>query len=88
MRNRSDPDLAEDQEQTLLQDLQESYAGKMSTRFIGRIHPIASHVMSFGRAIDVLSQAGPTPIAFIWGGIRLILEVSRCCDHLEMLVLS
>ncbi len=88
MQNQSDQQLTEDQGQTLLQVLQKSYVGKTSTRIMAKIYPIISHVISFCRAIDILAQAGPSPMLFVWGGVRLILEVIHCSDHLQLLVLS
>lgn len=88
MQNRSDQQLTEDQGQTLLQDIQTSYAGKTSTRLMAKIYAIVSHVMSFGRAIDILAQAGPSPMLLVWGLVRLILEVIRRRDRLQLLVLQ
>jgi hypothetical protein len=46
-------------------------------RLVKRIGPIADHVLSFGKAVDIAVGGGPLAAGLIWGGIRILLAVGN-----------
>jgi hypothetical protein len=55
--------------------LQKKYEGNKFHRLMARAGPIATHILSFGRAMDVAVGQGPLGAGLIWGGMRVLLEV-------------
>lgn len=69
------PGLNEDQLNRLVSTLEDSYGKKYSSRALQKVHPIVSHIQSFGRVVDTMVQSNPEIAALIWGGVRLLMEV-------------
>ncbi|KAL3479803.1 hypothetical protein BJX99DRAFT_255237 [Aspergillus californicus] len=67
----------------LLEPLRETYENRKFHSFLQRLGPIAQHCISFGKAVDVAVGGGPAPAAYIWGGIRLLLEISAAATNLH-----
>ncbi|OAX81827.1 hypothetical protein ACJ72_03830 [Emergomyces africanus] len=67
--------------------LQNKYESAIFHRIIERVGPICTHIMSFGRAVDVAVGQGPMAAGFIWGGMRLLLDVcGRSADMHDKLL--
>ncbi|KKZ61380.1 hypothetical protein EMCG_03986 [[Emmonsia] crescens] len=62
--------------------LQKKYESAIFHRIMERVGPICTHIISFGRAVDVAVGQGPMAAGFIWGGMRLLLDV--CGKSAEM----
>lgn len=58
-------------------ELRLKYESGSFHRFLDKIRPVAEHVLSFGRAIDIAVGGGDFGAGFIWGGIRILLAVSH-----------
>jgi hypothetical protein len=59
----------------LFKPLREKYDRTLFQRIMARVGPVLSHILSFGRAIDVAVGQGPMAAGLLWGGIRILLEV-------------
>ncbi len=42
-----------------------------------RIAPFVECIVRYATAIDVMSNVQPMPISLIWGGVRIVLQVSH-----------
>ncbi|KAL4821140.1 hypothetical protein BDW67DRAFT_180684 [Aspergillus spinulosporus] len=67
----------------LLEPLREHYERRMTFSFLQRVGLLAQHCISFARAVDVAMGGGPSATAWIWGGIRFLLEVSAAATRLH-----
>lgn len=53
-------------------------------RMLKRVNPIAEHVLSFGKAVDVaVGSGGSLAAGLIWGGIRILLAVRHLCTPVD-----
>jgi hypothetical protein len=60
----------------IFEPLRKKYEKDRFYRMLKRVHPIAEHVLSFGKAIDVaVGSGGSLSAGLIWGGIRILLAV-------------
>ena len=64
------------QSQLSLEILQAKYKRKTIPNILSRIEPFLSNLRSFHGIIDTAVQAKPDVAALIWGGIKLVLEVT------------
>ncbi|RYN36471.1 hypothetical protein AA0119_g12327 [Alternaria tenuissima] len=61
----------------IFEPLRKKYEKDRFYRTLKRVYPIAEHVLSFGKAIDVaVGSGGSLSAGLIWGGIRILLAVS------------
>ncbi|CAN9097052.1 unnamed protein product [Alternaria alternata] len=61
----------------IFEPLRKKHENDKFYRTLKRINPIAEHVLSFGKAIDVaVGSGGSLSAGLIWGGIRILLAVS------------
>ncbi|KAL4860970.1 hypothetical protein BDV12DRAFT_204504 [Aspergillus spectabilis] len=67
----------------LLEPLRERYEGQKTFSFLQRVSLLAQHCISFAKAVDVAVGGGPSAAAWIWGGIRFLLEVSAAAARLH-----
>ncbi|KAG4438253.1 hypothetical protein IFR05_006281 [Cadophora sp. M221] len=62
--------------ENLFHPLRQKYDQTLFQRIMGRVGPVLQHILSFGRAVDVAVGQGPMAAGLLWGGIRILLEVS------------
>lgn len=80
--------VTQEQVRDVVRSLELSYSRKLPSKTLARIYPIASHIQSFGRIVDVMVQSNPSIAALIWGGVRLVLEVTLSTRSLQPLGVS
>jgi hypothetical protein len=65
--------------QALLQDIkkleEEDREQSKSRRFMEKMRPAVKCLETFGKSLDVLSNAKPEALCVLWGGIRIVLQV-------------
>lgn len=59
----------------MFQPLESRYHGNKFHMIMERVGKISSHILSFGKAIDVAVGQSTLATGLIWGGMRLLLEV-------------
>lgn len=64
-----------------MENLQQSTSTRLVTRFLARIQGLLLNLKAFTEVIDVAIQSNPSIAALIWGGLKLVLEVSSCFMH-------
>ncbi|KAH7310955.1 hypothetical protein BKA65DRAFT_543012 [Rhexocercosporidium sp. MPI-PUGE-AT-0058] len=62
--------------ESLFHPLRQKYDQAVFQRIMARVGPVLQHILSFGRAVDVAVGQGPMAAGLLWGGIRILLEVS------------
>ncbi len=67
----------------LFKPLRQKYDQTLFRRLTARVSPVLSHILSFGRAIDVAVGQGPLAAGLLWGGIRILLELRYHVSILE-----
>jgi hypothetical protein len=72
---RCNATLDQDTLGALFEPLRAKYDKCLFQRLLERISPVLSHIRSFGMAIDAVVGHGSIAAGFIWGGIRILLEV-------------
>lgn len=72
----------------MFQPLESEYQGSKSHIIMGRVGKISSHILSFGKAIDVVVGQSNLPVGLIWGGMRVLLEVRETSSTRRGLLLT
>ena len=62
--------------EAMLSTVRPRYDAGAFNRFLDKVGLISQHILSFGRAIDVSVGGGDLTTGVIWGGVRILLEVT------------
>lgn len=70
------PSLDPEQLNDFMKSLNESYNRNRSNKVLTAVYSVMSHIQSFGRVIDSMVQSNPSIAGLLWGGARLLIEVT------------